>query len=99
MIAYTHLMEFIPDKVSEVSGILFFIDDFVQVFSPLVLMYVTNNTNFFLWLGLGMNLVGLLGFLVLYIPESTKYLLEKNRFDDANKDMIYILKYNKASEV
>jgi MFS family permease len=51
MIAYTHLMEFLPSKVSEISGFIFFMDDFLQVICPLVLMYLTTNTNIFLWAG------------------------------------------------
>ena len=52
MIAYTHLMEFLPGKVTEASGVLFFIDGMNLVFSPLILMYLTINTNVFLWIGL-----------------------------------------------
>ena len=97
MIAYTHLMEFLPDRVTEVSGLMFFLDDFIQVLSPLVLMYLTNNTGFFLWAGLLQNLIALLGFIVMYIPESTKYLLEKGKYDVARKDIEYLLKFNKAT--
>jgi MFS family permease len=53
MIAYTHLMEFLPSKVSDVSGFLFFIDDFLQVICPLILLYITKNSNVFLWAGVG----------------------------------------------
>jgi MFS family permease len=82
MIAYTHLMEFLPAKVSETSGILFFIDDFLQVICPLVLMYLTRNTNTFLWAGVIQNAFALLAFAYMYIPESTKFLLEKHRFEE-----------------
>jgi MFS family permease len=51
MIAYTHLMEFLPSKVSEISGFLFFIDDFLQVICPLIFMYITVNTDVLLWGG------------------------------------------------
>jgi hypothetical protein len=98
MIAYTHLMEFMGTKISEVSGVIFFLDDFVSVLSPLALMYLTKNTNSLLWFGLGQNLFGLFAFGLMYIPESTKYLLEKERFIEAKSDINYLLKFNKASE-
>jgi len=37
MIAYTHLMEFLPGRVSTVSGLVFFLDGMVLVISPLIL--------------------------------------------------------------
>lgn len=70
----------------------------VLVVSPLALMYLTSNTNVFLWFGLIQNLIGLAGFVVMYIPESTIFLLEKERFIEARKDIDYLLKFNKAME-
>lgn len=80
MIAYTHLMEFLPTQVSEVSGFLFFVDDFLQVICPLILMYLSTNTDVFLWAGLMQNVIALAAFGMMYFPESTKFLLEKNKF-------------------
>ena len=51
MIDYTHVMEFLPGRVTEASGFLFFIDGMVLVISPLTLMYLTTNTDIFLWAG------------------------------------------------
>ena len=98
MIAYTHMMEFLPGRVTEASGILFFFEGMILVVSPLVLMYTTNHTDVFLWAGLIFNIIGLIGFAAMYIPESTKFLLEKEKFKEARSDIEYILKYNKASE-
>ena len=80
MIAYTHLMEFLPGKVSSMSGFMIFLDGMILVVSPLILQYVTNNTDIFLWLALGMNIVGLSGFILMYIPESIKFQLEIGRY-------------------
>lgn len=52
MMAYTHLMEFLPGRVTEYSGYLFFTEGMILVISPLILMFVTVNTNIFLWAGL-----------------------------------------------
>lgn len=51
MIAFTHVMEFLPGRVMEASGFLFFIEGMVLVLSPLTLMYLTTNTDVFLWAG------------------------------------------------
>lgn len=50
MIAYTHVMEFLPGRVTQASGILFFIDGMILVVSPLMLMFLTNHTGSFLWI-------------------------------------------------
>ena len=81
MIAYTHLMEFLPGRVSTVSGFVFFLDGMVLVISPLILQYVSKNTDILLYIPFGINILALLVFSVVYIPESTKYLLEKGRFE------------------
>lgn len=38
-----------------------------------------------------MNVIGLLGFIAIYIPESTKYLMEKGKMESARKDILYLL--------
>jgi len=81
MIAYTHLMEFLPGRVSTVSGLVFFIDGMVLVVSPLILEHVTKNTDLLLYIPFFINISGLLVFSIVYIPESVKYQLEKGKFD------------------
>lgn len=76
MIAYTHLMEFLPGRVGSMSGFMIFLDGMILVVSPMILMFVTNNTAIFLWIGLFMNVFGLSAFIFMYIPESIKFQLE-----------------------
>ena len=75
MIAYTHLAEFLPGRVSGMSGLMLFLDGMILVVSPLVLRYLTSSTEWFLWAGLLMNVFGLLSFVILYIPESILFQL------------------------
>jgi MFS family permease len=81
MMAYTHLMEFLPGRVTEYSGYLFFTEGMLLVISPLILIFVTVNTDIFLWVGLIQNAIGIALFMVMYVPESTIFLLEKERFE------------------
>lgn len=97
MIAYTHLMEFLPGRVSKMSGFMIFLDGMILVVSPLILQYVTINTDIFLYAALGMNIIGLSGFLFMYIPESVKFQLEIGRYQAAQKDIEYVLKFNKST--
>lgn len=64
MIAYTHLAEFLPGRVSSMSGFMIFLDGMILVVSPIILQYVTTNTDIYLWLALLMNLFGLSGFVL-----------------------------------
>lgn len=77
VIGYTHLMEFLPGRTHEYTSILFFLDSAVPVGSSLLLIYFTKYTKAFLFIPLAINLMSLIIFMKKYIPESTKYLLEK----------------------
>jgi hypothetical protein len=96
MIAYTHMMEFLPGRVTEISGILFFIDGMVLVICPLALQFVTNNTAVFVWAGIIQNVIALIAFMFIRVPESVIFQLEKHQYAQAKKDIEYILEFNKA---
>ncbi len=94
MIAYTHMMEFLPGRVTEISGYLFFTEGMILVVSPLILEFVSNNTNVFLWLGLIQNVIAIGTFVAMRIPESVIFLLEKNRFEEAKREIKYLMDFN-----
>jgi hypothetical protein len=97
IVAYSHLMEFIPGRVSSFSGIMLFFDGMVLVVSPVILKLISKNTDVLLYVPLSINLGALIIFAIFYIPESTKYLLEKGRFEEAKRDIDYINRINRAS--
>lgn len=94
MIAYTHMMEFLPGRVTEISGYLFFTEGMILVVSPLILQFVSNNTNIFLWAGLIQNLIAIATFLTMRIPESVIFLLEKHKFEEAKREIKYLMDFN-----
>ena len=75
MIAYSHLMEFLPRRESKFSGIFLFFDGLVVVISPLLIWYVSQDLTFFLQLAFSLNLLAILLFLIIRVPESLKFLL------------------------
>lgn len=75
---------------------MIFLDGMILVVSPIILLYITNNTVIFLWIGLLMNLIGLSSFIFMYIPESIKFQLEASKFEEGKEDIEYVLKYNKV---
>ena len=87
MIHYTHLMEFLPGRVAFMSGFMIFLDGMVLVISPITILLITKNLEFFLWVGLMMNILPLMGFIFMYIPESIKFQLDQGRYDSAEKDI------------
>lgn len=98
MIAYTHLMEWIPGKEPLVSGLLFCYDGFLFVLCPLLLVYVSNNTIIFLWIGLIINVISIVVFAIFYFPESPVYLLDQNKFGEFEAILNKIYKMNNVSE-
>lgn len=81
IVSYTHLMEFLPGKVSSFSCILLFFDGMVLTMSPLILRFISQNTNILLYIPLVINVVSLIIFAIFYIPESTKHLLDKRNYE------------------
>lgn len=78
LIVYAHLMEFVSTKQNLITGIFFFMDGLVYIYSPLILMYFTRKTYYFLYLAFGMSVAAivLLAFL-FHMPESLKFTLAK----------------------
>jgi hypothetical protein len=62
MVAYTHLAEFLPSRVSKMSALMLFLDGMILVISPMIFQFVTNQTDVFLYAGLLMNIIGLAAF-------------------------------------
>jgi hypothetical protein len=87
MVAYTHLMEFIPSRESGISGKFMFIDGLVVVVSPLILLTLTKRTADLLMISVILNSLAFVMFLVFRIPESIKFLLEKKRWARAKIEM------------
>jgi hypothetical protein len=74
-------------------------DGLVYIYSPIMLVYFTNKTYFFIYLALGMSVAAiiLLAFF-FHMPESLKFSLAKQDIMKFQNDMDYICTMNKASE-
>jgi hypothetical protein len=88
LVSYTHLMEFIPLKETLVSSRFLFFDGMVMVISSLLLYLFTDNTFYFVWISIVMNVLALCGFIYWEIPDSIKFLLEKNKISQAENALL-----------
>ena len=79
IICFSHLMEFMPGRVSGLSAKMLCVEGFIQVLSPIVMMFLTKNADVFLWIPFAINVIAALCFIVLYIPESIKWTLDKGK--------------------
>ena len=78
MVAYTHMLEFMPLRESRVSGLFLCMDGLVYVYSPLLFKYLTNDLDFFLGIAITLNITALTMMVgVLRVPESLKWHLTK----------------------
>ena len=82
IVAYSHLMEWVHGKEAYISSIIFFYDGFIFVICTLVLLFITKNTMSLVWIGLILNIIPLVIFLILFFPESPRYLLNKEKFKE-----------------
>jgi len=97
-ISYTHLVEFMGKRASLVTGILFCYDSCVFIFSPIVALYLTKNTNVFLYIGILMSVLSGLLIHCFYFPESMKFNISKKKYESAFDDLRYILKVNGVND-
>eukprot|EP00347_Sterkiella_histriomuscorum_P013032 403366275 len=75
MIAYTHLMEFVPGLECKISGIFMFLDGLVIVITPFLIHLISQDLNFLFIAALSLNSLSIFLFIITRIPESTKFLL------------------------
>ena len=81
MIAYTHLMEFLPDRESLVSGVFMCLDGLIYFFSPLFFQYISSNLDLMFLLAFLFNMIGVSCFLAIKVPESLKFLLTSEKIE------------------
>lgn len=98
MIAYTHLMEFMTDRESRVSGTFMCIDGLVYVVSPLIDEYLTNDLNFFIQVAATLCFISIIIFKIIKVPESMKFLLVNGKSEEFWKAFESLQRYNKAAE-
>jgi MFS family permease len=80
MVAYTHLMEFLPGRESLFSGIFLCLDGSLYLVCPFLYLYISNDLDFLLVIAVSLNVVSLTLMVgVLGAPESLKWLLSKGR--------------------
>lgn len=99
LIVYAHLMEFVASKQTLITGVFLFMDGLVYIYSPVILIYFTKRTYYFIYLALGLSLAAVffLAF-IFHMPESLKFSLVKQDIMKFQNDMDYICTMNKASE-
>ncbi|CDW91148.1 organic cation [Stylonychia lemnae] len=98
-IFYTHIMEFMGLKTRFVSGLFFFVDGAVFTVSPLILYFITRNTQIFVYICLILSIVTIfISHTFLKLPESLKFNLIKNNFSQLNEDIRNIMNSNNTPE-
>lgn len=78
LIVYAHLMEFVAARQNLITGVFMFMDGLVYIFSPLILIYLTNKTSYLVYLALVFSVMAIVSLAFgLHMPESLKFSLAK----------------------
>ena len=94
-IVYPHLMECMPPSLApRVSNYLFFIDGFVYILSPVILL-IMKDTKWLLLVGMVMNVTSLIGLCVIQQDESVRWRLTKRRYEEARKETLKVARINR----
>jgi Mg2+/Co2+ transporter CorB len=92
-------MEFVSGHENTITGIFLFMDNLVYIYSPLILIFLTNRTYHLIYLAIAMSILTILYIAFFFhIPESLKFSLTKKDFDKFSNDLEYICKMNKVEE-
>jgi hypothetical protein len=94
-IVYPHLMECMPPSLApQVSNYLFFLDGFVYILSPVILL-IMRDTKWLLLVGMVMNVASLIGLCVIQQDESVRWRLTKGRYEEARQETVKVARINK----
>jgi len=94
-ITYPHLMEILPPSVApSVSNNLFFMDGFIFMLSPIMLL-IFKDTRCLLILGSLINVASLIGLCMIRQGEAVKFLMTQGRFEEAIQETEKISAINK----
>jgi hypothetical protein len=81
IIGYSYLLEILPGRESFYGGILFFVEGAVLIMTPVILVYVTKNLQYFIFFCFSVNVVACIVFLVVKLPETITFTLEKGKYE------------------
>lgn len=86
-IAYTYMMEFLPGKEAQYTGIMFFSEALIIILTPGFLYFMSRSVNYLLLFSFLINFVAFIVFLFPIMPESIRFSLEKGNIAKAKKDI------------
>ncbi len=79
-VTYPHLMECMPPSLApQVSNYLFFLDGFLYMISPVILL-VFKDTKWILIIGMVMNICSLVGLSIIRQQDSVRWCLTKGKY-------------------
>ena len=96
-VCYIYLLEFIPKKWQTAVGtVLLFGDGSTMIFLSLYFRFISKD---WLWFQIFALSLTTLAFLVmLFAPESPKYLYSYKKYKEARKALQYIARFNRVSQ-
>jgi hypothetical protein len=87
-------MEFVPKETHFYSGIIFFFAGVTGIFSPVLLVYAFKEVTYFAVITATFCIINLAIWILIYLPESPKYLIDQQKFERVFEDIKYICKFN-----
>jgi hypothetical protein len=82
-----------PSLAPQVSNFLFFLDGFVYILSPVILL-IMRDTKWLLLVGMVMNVASLIGLCVIQQDESVRWRLTKGRYEEARQETVKVARIN-----
>jgi MFS family permease len=95
-VSFVYLSELVPEAHRRrVGSFILFFDGGSLILFALYFKYISKQWVYFQLYALGISAISAL--VLFAIPESPKYLMEKDRYDDARKSLVSIATFNNVS--
>eukprot|EP00347_Sterkiella_histriomuscorum_P005881 403354919 len=98
-ITYAHMVDMVgTERVSSYTSVLFCVDSMIFIVCPVILKFISRNTEIFLYMSLGFAIVTAVLMRVLGFNESLKFNLESGKYDQAKRDIKQVCRTNKSTK-
>ena len=93
-VGFLYIMEMVPASARSVVGCMVgMIDCMTMIYATLYFMYISNDSVYWEYFAVCQN-VAAVSLILMYLPESPKWLFEKGRFKEAKEALMYLANRN-----
>ena len=97
-VGFLYIMEMVPNHAkSFVASMVGMLDCMTMIYATIYFMFISHDSVYWEYFAVFQNIATIL-LVLMYVPESPKWLFEKGRFKEARETLMYLAKRNGVDE-